>query len=531
MSNRDIDSARAYHAATKLSYINLKSKPPIYKTYTGLPVVSFPGDFSLPSMPTLEAVATSPREAGSPLGLADLSRLLYCSDGLVRKGSTKSAGEVSYRAAASAGALYPVEVYVVCEDMPGLDAGVYHFSPADFSLTRLRKGDYRGVLCDAAAGYDGIRTSPASLIFTAVFWRSAWKYRARSYRYCFWDCGTMLANLLATAAAEGMPVSVVAGFVDHDVNYLVGVDGRREAALCVVPIRAIDGCEPGEGATAPTGETVGLAPQGVSGRVGDELEYPEAHHLHEMSSFASGDEVAAWRRAPKSQTYKEQGTSYPIQHPVPGEKESYPLGEVITARGSTRRFSLDPIPESTLDATLRSSTRGYTADLARPDAGRLVDLYVVVNAVEGISSGSYFYSPDTPGLELLQEGLFREEAGHLCFEQALGADAGVVVFLMADLDRVLARYGNRGYRAAQLEAGILGGKLYLCAHSLGLGASGLTFYDDDVTDFFSPHARGKSIMFVVAMGVKDPINRVRPYRSRVGVMLDALARGASRRPL
>jgi nitroreductase len=118
------------------------------------------------------------------------------------------------------------------------------------------------------------------------------------------------------------------------------------------------------------------------------------------------------------------------------------------------------------------------------------------------------------------------EAGHLCFEQALGADASAVVFFMADLERVFRRFGNRGYRAAQLEAGILGGKMYLCAHSLGLGASGLTFYDDDVTDFFSPHSEGKGPMFVVALGVTDRINRVRPFRSEVGILLDALSRGA-----
>ena len=127
---------------------------------------------------------------------------------------------------------------------------------------------------------------------------------------------------------------------------------------------------------------------------------------------------------------------------------------------------------------------------------------------------------------MLKEGAFREEAGHLCFEQALGADASAVMFFLADLEEIFKRYGNRGYRAAQLEAGIVGGKLYLCANSLGLGASGLTFYDDDITSFFSPHSTGKSPMFVVALGVPSPTNRVRPFRSRVAVALDALASGA-----
>jgi len=179
-----------------------------------------------------------------------------------------------------------------------------------------------------------------------------------------------------------------------------------------------------------------------------------------------------------------------------------------------------------LSALLDHSTRGVPADFLGNVGESLLDSYIIVNAVDGLSPGSYFFSPRRRGLELLREGTFREEAGHLCFEQALGADASAVVFFMADLERVLQRYGNRGYRAAQLEAGTIGGKMYLCAHSLGLGASGITFCDDDITDFFSPHAEGKSVMFVVTLGVTARRNQVRPFRSRVGIMLDALARGA-----
>ena len=74
------------------------------------------------------------------------------------------------------------------------------------------------------------------------------------------------------------------------------------------------------------------------------------------------------------------------------------------------------------------------------------------------------------------------------------------VFFLVDLKKILERYGNRGYRAVQLEAGILGGKFYLAAYAQKLGCSGLTFYDDDVVSFFSPHARGKSAVFLVALG-------------------------------
>ena len=76
----------------------------------------------------------------------------------------------------------------------------------------------------------------------------------------------------------------------------------------------------------------------------------------------------------------------------------------------------------------------------------------------------------------------------------------VAVFFLADLGPILERFGNRGYRAVQIEAGILGGKLYLAAYALRLGATGLTFYDDEVVEFFSPHATGKSAIFLMALG-------------------------------
>ena len=203
MSNQDTEAAQAYHESTKLSYINLRNKPPIYKSYDGLQVFPLPTNFSMSKTSTLDAVAgVNPGDATTfDLGL--LARCLFFSVGLVRKGVFPKAGEVRFRAAASAGGLYPIETYLVCKDIPGLEAGVYHFSPRDFALRQLRKGDYRSELYKATGDNQSIAESLATLVFTSVFWRSAWKYRARSYRYCFWDNGTILANLLATVSTEG----------------------------------------------------------------------------------------------------------------------------------------------------------------------------------------------------------------------------------------------------------------------------------------------------------------------------------------
>ena len=128
------------------------------------------------------------------------------------------------------------------------------------------------------------------------------------------------------------------------------------------------------------------------------------------------------------------------------------------------------------------------------------DIYLIVNNVDGLQQGSYFYNTSERRLEILEPGDFRAQAAYLALEQQLAGDAAVAVFFLADLDRWLARLGNRGYRAVQLEAGILGGKMYLAAYALRLGATGLTFYDDEVAQFFSPHARGKSAIFLTALG-------------------------------
>jgi hypothetical protein len=128
-------------------------------------------------------------------------------------------------------------------------------------------------------------------------------------------------------------------------------------------------------------------------------------------------------------------------------------------------------------------------------------LFLIVNAVEGIPPGAYMYRREEHALELLKEGDFRERAGFLALEQPLGADASVDVFFLSPLDHVLEELGDRGYRAAQLEAGIGGGRAYLAAYALKRGATGLTFYDDEVTSFFSPRAAGTEPMFLVALGL------------------------------
>src|SRR4030095_12335268 len=103
------------------------------------------------------------------------------------------------------------------------------------------------------------------------------------------------------------------------------------------------------------------------------------------------------------------------------------------------------------------------------------------------------------------EGACRGAARPLAPGRPPAPAAAVNVYSLTDLACVLERFGNRGYRAAQLEGGITGGRLYLAAYALGFGATGLTLFDHEVTGLFSPHAGGKSFIFPTALGHPDRV--------------------------
>jgi len=234
-----------------------------------------------------------------------------------------------------------------------------------------------------------------------------------------------------------------------------------------------------------------------------ETEFPAMLEIHEASSLANEEEVAQWREAGKQLVFPSSapgGEEVPLQPLREEEKPKDTIEEVILRRGSTRTF--DPAASITLaqlSTILDCATRGLPADFLEPGA-QLNDVYLIAHAVEGLAPGAYFFRRERKTLELLKHGKFRAVAGRLGLEQQLPADACVDVFFLSDLKRILEAHGNRGYRAVQMEAGAIGGKMYLAAYALRLGASGLTFFDDEVVQFFSPHAEGKSAIFLLAIG-------------------------------
>lgn len=504
MPNQDLDSTWKYHNGTKHSYLSLRAhphfldwdnKPLLFKIYPTLEVTRLPKDFRQTGVAALSAIASPGVSAkGKKVpNFEDVAQLLFFSAGVTRSKKFPG-GETFFRAAACTGALYEIELYLVCQDLPDLAAGVYHFGAAEFGIRQLRAGDYRKILVDATGGEKAIAHAPLTLICTGTYWRNAWKYRSRTYRHFGWDNGTVLANALAVSTALGLPAKVVMGFVDQRVNALIDVDVQREVAFSLVAVGHTKSRPPKANESAPLGLPVVAYSK-------EEVDFPAMRQMHEASSLIDEKESGSWReKSPAITTRPAAGKLIDLEPLTKNALPADTIEQVIQRRGSTRRFARESISFGQLSTLLDSSTRGVPADFLKTSGKLLNDVYLIVHSVEGLAPGAYFFRRDKKQLELLKEGEFRERAGYLGLEQELPADAGVDFFFLADLPKIVAAFGNRGYRATQLEAGILGGKLYLAAYAQKLGATGLTFYDDDVVNFFAPHAKGKSAIFLVACG-------------------------------
>ncbi|MBI4258612.1 MAG: SagB/ThcOx family dehydrogenase [Thaumarchaeota archaeon] len=506
--NSDIRYTIEYHETTKHSemsirtsarYLDWENKPSPFKVYRNLPSVSLPRDFPTPKTNAFGALIGGEQASRyEPFDIDALAEILFFSAGLTRK--MDLGGDTYYmRAAPATGALYPIELYVISREIPNLGAGVYHFNPLEFALVRLREGDYRKEL--ASMSSDKVLNAPFTIAYTSLAWRNAWKYDARSYRHWFWDGGAMAANLLAVSNSKGLRTKIMLGFLDSDVNTLLGIDGEKEATMALAPV----GIGLGKNNTGERKDVAPLHPEVVQDS--KETEYKIIWETHKASYLETEQEVRAWAGTgvPRSRSNAQHGAAFDLKPP---EEVSRNLDEAILQRGSTRRFARQPISLEKLSAILQASSTDVPFDFAK---GRsLVDIYLIVNDVTGLPRGSYFFDSESNSLLQLKAGEFRKMSGYLCLEQPLFIDASIAVYLMTDLKTVLGSLGNRGYRACQFEAGVRAGNIYLSAYSLGIGASGSTFYDDAVTEFFSPHAGDKSTM--IALGVGVPAYKAKPGR-------------------
>jgi SagB-type dehydrogenase family enzyme len=209
-------------------WLDWENAPEPFKTYPDAERVELPE--AAPAEADLwEALARrrSVRDfANEPLSLGELATLLWAGAGV-----TAAQDGYALRTAPSAGALYPVETYVVANWVDGLDSGVYHYAVIERALERLRAGDARLDVMHAALDQGIAYEAAAVFLWSAVWRRSTWKYGQRAYRYVPLDAGHIAENVALAAVGLGLGSCPIAAFYDDEANELLGLDGETESVL------------------------------------------------------------------------------------------------------------------------------------------------------------------------------------------------------------------------------------------------------------------------------------------------------------
>lgn len=170
--------------------------------------------------------------SGETMSLAELSHLLHYSGGVTEE-------RYGLRAAPSAGATYPIEVYPVINDVEGLTKGIYHYLVPSHELELVREGDFRQQMARAALGEEMMRQANVVLVLIAVFQRTRRRYRERAHRYILFEAGHMAQNTYLVATSMGLGACAIGAFYDDDFNRLLGVDGKEKGVLYLMAVGKI----------------------------------------------------------------------------------------------------------------------------------------------------------------------------------------------------------------------------------------------------------------------------------------------------
>lgn len=210
-------------------WLDWASKPETYKRYPAAPKVQLSPPQPTGGAPVWDAIRQrrSVRTfQDTPLKEAELSQLLWAAQGI-----TRTVRGFGLRTAPSAGALYPVETYLVVHSVEGIEPGVYHYAVETHELDQLKVGDFRAAVARAALDQKIAHRANVVLVWTALFERSKWKYKQRAYRYVYLDAGHIAQNVALGAVALGLGSCQIAAIYDDEANALLGVDGVNESAI------------------------------------------------------------------------------------------------------------------------------------------------------------------------------------------------------------------------------------------------------------------------------------------------------------
>lgn len=502
---------RDYHEATKHTVERLAGErrqldwanmPAPFRHYEGAPLIDLPADIPEPS----------PEAAGTAAQF--LSQLLFYSASISATKIAPSGMRYALRVNPSSGNLHPTEFHFATRGLGGglggapeaqlvggrgeWPDGLYHYRASSHEAEQRATGDWvTPILASTLAPWS--RNARLVFVLTSIFWREAWKYRSRAYRYCCHDMGHAWESLVQAARSLGCETHCYGHFLDDKLRRAVNAAGDEQPMLIVAVMGG-----PGAARATAGGELEWFGGE-ANALSSETISYPLIDGVHRATLIT--ESLAPIRQAGPG---GEGLGSIALPEPAISSERF----ATITRR---RRSALDfqahapAMPLAQLSAILRGAMQphgcDFEADLTGMPSSRFVTLYLYVHNVEGLERGVYRYWPGTGTLELHLAGDHRVAAAGLSLGQDLAGNCAVAFSMIADLERATEAHGDRGYRYAHFEAGAIGQRLYLGAESFGWQATGIgAFYDDAVHQYLRVAPEQGQVIYHFAIGraVHDP---------------------------
>ena len=446
-----------------------------------------------PLGPAEDQEPLDPRSLGEEVRA--ISRALFFTCGATGFQQTPEGTQI-FRAAPSAGALYPTEVMVVLRDIEGLKDGLYAYSVPHHQLVLLYEGVEMEELAAACWGDPVFEDAKICVVLTGLWQRSRWRYHDRAYRRILLDTGHVLGNLVHAAGHEGYQAMVRTRFIDSRLQSLLFLDDEEEGVLALVP----------------------LVPWQSSGIELRDEEEPLAVRVSSAKTLATPpaeDPIVALQRAgelldnsplqsmPMKPAFEEkEGTVHQLQGTMADLSGEF--CSISVQRRSTRQFTGASIEAADLERVLDFSHRFMRAASKQLlGAGPLLDVHCITLRVKGIDSGHWHYCGEKHLLALKRRGDHRRLLQEFCLGQDLAGDAAAAVIYTAPLNAAVEEWGDRIYRDLHLDSGFLGHQINLACMRLDAGVSGIAgFYDDALGEFLAL-PQGQIVTYITLIG--DPM--------------------------
>lgn len=431
------------------------------------------------------------------LTLAALAQVLWYANGLLRRkfdvdwaksASAQNRDGANYaRGTSSGGGLYPTELYLVAEDLPGLPNGIYHHCEARSALQRTRAGRYGPAL--SASWHGMARQGVCHLVLTTRFWKNVFKYKNFGYQLMTEDCGAVAGTLLQALGDVGIAASVHFNFADREVAHLMGLDMEAEVPMIVIEL--------GHGAvradaprTAPAGARP-PAPLERSRRVAVPALIGELHRATLRDDALPLAPLAAW-----DGPYAAWET-LPATAPIAGSTRLY-----MQRRSSMgRQLGEDPLTRQELATLLAAASQPFRSDLAPAAAPpRSVRLAAYARHVDALPPGAYAYHAARHGLAACAgpDDSDTDLQRIYAMQNYNINQTGLLLAVVARHEAAYAAWGERSIRICNGEAGMAAQRIYLAAAQLGLSCGAvLGFHCAEADRLFGLDRPAESIVLMM----------------------------------